>query len=437
MAPFRFVHCADIHLDSPFHSAVGRIRRHLEDGRRATVVRLVDTCLEERVHALLVAGDLFDEPRLSLETEAFLVEQFRRLTNAGVTVVLAAGNHDPGGDTGRLSRIPWPKERFAVLGGSEPQQIVVEDASGETVGRVFGVGHRTTNEGGNLVAAFPSVEGSVPAVGLAHCLVDGVDDGWRHPHRAPCTIDDLAGRGIHYWALGHVHTRQEVLDEPPAHYAGSLVGRHYAEPGAKGALVVEVEAGGATTVDFRPLARTRFERIEPVGLADVHDLAQLCTAIELSFEGLATSPEARDDQEWLVRVELKGACPIAEQLSREQVRSELADRLSNALGALDVEVLDTGLSPLRDVAAHRGQPDLMGLSLEVIDDALENPELLDQLAASLQSVSDLGDVEAKRRAVRAMLADLDLLAAETLIQDAAGPAPHTHSNDATTTEQPR
>lgn len=434
MATFRFVHCADIHLDSPFHSPVGRIRRHLADDRRATVVRLVDMCLEERAHALLVAGDLFDEARLTLETEAFLVEQFRRLTNAGVTVVLAAGNHDPGRDDGRMARIPWPKERFEVLRGPDPREIVVRDAGGAPVGRVHGIGHRTTNEGGNLVASLPSVEGDMPAVGLAHCLVDGVDGGWRHPHRAPCTIDDLAGRGIHYWALGHVHTRQEVLDEPAAHYPGNLIGRHFAEPGAKGALLVEVESGGATSIEFRPLARTRFERIEPVGLTDVHDVAQLCAAVEIAFEGLATEPETREDQEWLVRVELKGACPIASQLVREQVRDELAARLRDALGALDVEVLDTGVSPVRDIASHRGQPDLLGLSLEVIEDALEDPALLDQLAAGLQSVSDVDDTEAKRRAVRALLADLDLLAAETLIDDAAAAAT-THDNDST--EQPR
>ena len=314
MATFKFVHCADLHLDSPFHSSVGRLRRHLDDARRTAVVRLVDLCLSERVHSLLIAGDMFDEGRLTLETEAFLVEQFRRLTDQGITIVAVAGNHDPGRENGRFSRIPWPKERFHVLRGPEAQEVIVRDDGGSPVGRVYGIGHITANEGGNIIAGFPNVDGNDPAVGLAHCLVDGAEGAWRHPHRAPCTIDDLAGHGIHYWALGHVHTRQEVLDEPTAHYSGNLIGRHFAEPGAKGALVVSVKSGGETTVNFRPLARTRFERIEPVGLSNIHDLAQLTSAVELAFEGFLSSPETLEDQEWLVRVELKGACPIAEQL---------------------------------------------------------------------------------------------------------------------------
>ncbi|MGC2781189.1 MAG: metallophosphoesterase, partial [Bradyrhizobium sp.] len=63
MASYRFVHAADVHLDSPLRSLALRnpdLADLIGNATRRAFVRIVDLCLEERVDALVLAGDLYD-----------------------------------------------------------------------------------------------------------------------------------------------------------------------------------------------------------------------------------------------------------------------------------------------------------------------------------------------------------------------------------------
>ena len=110
MPTFRFIHTADLHLDSPFHG-LGQVSEHLQTRiARAPLValrRIVDACLEHRVHCLIIAGDFFDGGRVSLHTQAYVRSQLERLAKAGIVVAAAAGNHDPLSD-GNF-QLGWPE----------------------------------------------------------------------------------------------------------------------------------------------------------------------------------------------------------------------------------------------------------------------------------------------------------------------------------------
>ena len=64
MARLRFVHAADLHLDSPFqgirNEAPAPVANTLYRATFDTYKNIVDLCLRERVDALLVAGDVYD-----------------------------------------------------------------------------------------------------------------------------------------------------------------------------------------------------------------------------------------------------------------------------------------------------------------------------------------------------------------------------------------
>ncbi|MBV9750683.1 MAG: metallophosphoesterase, partial [Acetobacteraceae bacterium] len=97
MASFRFLHVADVHLDSPLRgleenpeAPVGRIR---EASRRA-VENLVEFVLREAVPLVVIAGDLFDGDWRDYCTGHYLANQLGRLTREGVHVVVIRGNHD-------------------------------------------------------------------------------------------------------------------------------------------------------------------------------------------------------------------------------------------------------------------------------------------------------------------------------------------------------
>jgi exonuclease SbcD len=95
--PFRFVHAADIHLDSPLRSLALRdpaLGELIGNATRRAFVAIVDLCLEEKVDALLIAGDLYDGDQTSMKTARFLSDQIRRLDQAGVRTFMIRGNHD-------------------------------------------------------------------------------------------------------------------------------------------------------------------------------------------------------------------------------------------------------------------------------------------------------------------------------------------------------
>src|SRR5450631_42243 len=97
MGAYRFVHSADVHLDSPLRSLALRDPRLAEfvgNASRQVFSRIVDLCLEEQVDALLLAGDLYDGEQTSMKTARFLVDQIRRLHEAEIRVFIIRGNHD-------------------------------------------------------------------------------------------------------------------------------------------------------------------------------------------------------------------------------------------------------------------------------------------------------------------------------------------------------
>src|SRR3954463_6615578 len=97
MPAYRFVHAADIHLDSPLRSLALRnsgLAELIGNASREVLVRIVELCIDEQVDALLLAGDLYDGEQTSMKTARFLAEQLRRLDSAGIKVFIIRGNHD-------------------------------------------------------------------------------------------------------------------------------------------------------------------------------------------------------------------------------------------------------------------------------------------------------------------------------------------------------
>ena len=273
----RIVHAADIHLDTPYRRHDEAVRARLREAGREAFTRLVDLALEREVDALLLAGDLFDNEWLTLATERVLVDELTRATNAGLTVVYATGNHDPGRANYRAMGIGWPEERFHVVASRQPRSIAVE-REGDVVGWVVAAGHQTPHEDRDLAAAFPPAPGPEPAVALLHAQVMSAAAAEQHDRYAPTTLDGL-DPSYAYWALGHIHQRQEVRRDPPVYYPGNVQGRHPAENGAKGALVVTLDRGAAPEVEFHALAPVRWETLEPEGLDAARNSADVQAAV--------------------------------------------------------------------------------------------------------------------------------------------------------------
>lgn len=369
---FRFVHIADVHLESPFRGRDAAIRRKLREATYEAFSRAVQLAVDGHADAFLIAGDLFDSERLSFATERFLMEALRKLQEAQITVCYARGNHDSAAGTTSQS-LAWPSnvEQF----DSDIPRTVEIYRDGVLVGKVTGVGHVTPVESRNLAARFPKVvDASVPHVALIHAQVVGALGAEAHQRYAPATYADFRGRGYAYWALGHVHQRQQVLDDPDVWYPGNVQGRHPNETGPKGALWVEVSQPSVVRVCFVPLAPVIWERWEHVCDPRVQNLESLVHAIATEHAASELTGER------MVRLHLRGSTPLYAALRNEENQHVLAELLQERLGLGYVEIDSTEVRRPVDRAAYGSRGGLLEIIERLSNAAYENEDVLRQLA---------------------------------------------------------
>jgi len=411
----RLLHLADVHLDTAFEGRSAALREHLRDALRTAFERAVDCAIDEAVHAVLLAGDLFDDDRLSVATEAFLIDQVGRLDDAGIDVVYATGNHDPGGSGFRAAQIDWP-DRFHYVDTRTPTTIPLTGPDGEPRATVVAAGHVDAHEDTNLAARFPAADGPGPTIGLLHAHVTSARRVEAHDRYAPCTVEDLRAPGYDYWALGHVHTRQQVDEAVPAWYPGNLQGRSPRETGARGGLLVMLAPDRPPDVAFRPFAPTRWEHLPLDDLSTVDTVQALVQTAAAAHRETARDAAATD---WLLRVSLRGPCPMADRLADPDQRAELEQVLRERLDVRDVTVRTRHLVPPVDPDAFRGETHLIGEVLALLERARADDEVLDAVAPDVLAGSD-GDPAARRAYLRSLLEGLDREAVARLLDERDG-----------------
>lgn len=311
----RFLHAADLHLDSPFRG-LGRERpelaQRLRDASLKALSKLVDEAIRLRCHFVLVAGDVYDGLERGVRAQLHLQRSAQRLSDAGIHLVILHGNHDPS-DEGYTAVTGWP-EHTHFLRRDEPDVLELETPAGRVT--ITGQSYPTKKVHHNLAAGYPEPVGAGLHVAMLHTQL--VSDGGTHPY-SPTTLDVLTRTGFHYWALGHVH-EQRVLHagSPVVAYPGNPQGRHFREAGPRGALFVE---GPPNALHPRaiPLAEILFESV-PLDVSSLQDLAQIPMAL------LEALPDR--DADLLLRAELSGRSQLFEGLQDE-------DNLAAMLSQLD------------------------------------------------------------------------------------------------------
>ncbi len=366
----RFLHIADVHLDAPLRGLPREARDRLRAGGRDALARAVDFVLDGGLHALLVAGDLFDGERLSFETERFLVDQLARLDGAGIPVFYATGNHDPGEGSAGGNRISWPGNVVRFADGL-PARVPVRDGEGRLLGWVTGAGHATGRVTDDLAAAFPRPPGDLPEVALLHTQVHTSRGSDAHEAYAPSELSFLRSAGYDYWALGHVHARQGLSGDPPVHYPGSLLARDATETGPRGGLVVDLSSRASPRISFRPLARVRRERLDVRDIGSCRDLAALSAAVRSAWDLERSTDPGAPGTEWLVQLRLGGPSPLWAPLARADERASLEELLVRELGVLHVHVLADRVHRPVSPDEHRGRVDVLGTALRLLAEVRE------------------------------------------------------------------
>ncbi len=379
---FSFLHAADLHLDTPF-AGLGALQpavaAALRDASLSAFDRLVDLAVQRRVAFVLLAGDLYDGPKRGLRAQLRFHRGMERLAAAGIGCFVVHGNHDPL-EEGWSALRGFPAG-VHVFGAGAPSSVPVV-REGRCLAVVHGVSYGRREERENLAAAFRRGPEAVLQIGLLHAHVEGQQG---HDPYAPCSLADLAASGLDYWALGHVHDRQ-ILARGPSWvvYPGNLQGRSpkATECGAKGAVLVHVEAGAVAGVEFAPLAPVRFEnlRVDAAGVGDLASLERLVlerirpVLLEPAVEGI------------VARLEIGGRAALHHDLARgggEELLASLRDASAGSEPWVHWDRVAVGTSPPVDRAALLARDDFAGELLRRID-ALQLRE--EELAALVEGI---------------------------------------------------
>jgi DNA repair exonuclease SbcCD nuclease subunit len=320
---FKFLHAADIHLDSPLHKLDDYEGAPVEGLRHATrraLENMVDLAIVEDVAFVLIAGDLYDGDWKDYNTGLYFISQMSRLRETGIPVYMVAGNHDAQNKITKTLRLP---EEVHLFSGEKPETFILDNVGAALHGQSF----KSPAIKKNLAATYPSALGGHFNIGVLHTCATGREG---HELYAPCSIEDLKNKGYDYWALGHVHQREVVLEDPPAVFPGNIQGRHVKETGPKGCMLVTVDDRGRAAPDFRPLDVIRWFRL----LLDVSGKDGAYDVIDEIAASLQEILEQNEGMPIVARIEVTGACPAHDELLSDPERwiNEIRSAAVNASG---------------------------------------------------------------------------------------------------------
>ncbi|MET3683528.1 DNA repair exonuclease SbcCD nuclease subunit [Alkalibacillus flavidus] len=243
----RFLHTADLHLDSPFkgmRDVPGVILQGIQSATLKAFDRIIETAIHEQVDFVLMVGDVFDVQSASLKSLVTLKRGLSRLDESGIHVYISFGNHD----YDMLKKVDLTLPDNTYIFPSE-EVTVTTFVKGDTTVYIYGFSyeHRAVTE--PKVVSYEPVQADGYHIATLHGSLQTNAD---HDVYAPFQLEELKAKPFDYWALGHIHKRELLAQRPYIVYPGNIQGRHMKETGEKGCYVVDM-SGGQTHLQFHPV----------------------------------------------------------------------------------------------------------------------------------------------------------------------------------------
>ncbi len=376
----RFIHVADIHLDSPLRGLdryEGAPVEQIRMASRRALANLVRLAIDQEVQFVLIAGDVFDGDWPDVNTGLYFVQQMGQLRHHGIPVYLVSGNHDAANKMTRHLPYPDNVHSFATdLAGT----VLME----EIRVAIHGQSYAEQKEMRNLMAGYPAPVSGYLNIGLLHTGLDGREG---HERYAPCQLAELIAHGFDYWALGHIHQRESVNSgrHPHVEFPGNIQGRHIRETGPKGCLVVDVDTNRHLSSQFHCLDVLRWAVVK-VDCTNAEAGEQVLNLVAGAVDDVVIE---NPDRTVAVRVELAGKCSFHDALIADQ--RQFRDKIrSQVVGRGDDNVW------IEKLVVRTSRPGAETTELGLADDAIsELTEVISELShdcALLQSLMDTADV---------------------------------------------
>jgi DNA repair exonuclease SbcCD nuclease subunit len=385
----RFIHAADIHLDSPLHGLSAYADAPADMLRNATreaFSKLVSAAIDEQVDFMVIAGDLYDGTWRDHNTGIFFCREMGRLRRAGIPVYVLFGNHDAESEMTSQLRLPDNVHTFSTR---KPQTFRIDDLKVALHGHSFKEKAVTTN----LVTAYPSPVAGYFNIGVLHTALEG---GSMHASYAPCSVAELHAKEYHYWALGHVHDYAMWQDASTIVFPGNLQGRNIRETGRRGAVIVTVSDTEEVSVERLFIDVLRWESVT-VDVSQASTLDEVALAVGRELEALVESSVSSVPH--AVRVTITGATQAHGELFglETQLRVEvLAQIAAISHDRLWLEKVKIATKPLAQSEPPTGRTDALADLHGLLIEAESDPEFLSMLKERLVALASQAPSELQK-----------------------------------------
>ena len=311
----KFLHTADLHLDSAFCSSSGTDASARRQNQRQTLKRIFELAKSESCDMVLISGDLFDSGFVFPETKELCIKLFR---DFGAPVIIAPGNHDPFSASSFYSTASFP-ENVRVFSSQTLEQIDFPELKTTVAGYAFTSAALPDSP---LASAGPAPHEEIYLL-CAHADLDAPTSRY-----APLTSSDVNRFGFDYAALGHVHNPGST----PEHirYCGFPEGRSFDELGDGYVLTVEISPDASPIVTSHKISNERY-LWEELSLDGISSESEACRVIYTAIEAVSGEPTH-------LRLDLVGTLPPDVLPELVEIESAYSEKV------LSIEIRDNTLS---------------------------------------------------------------------------------------------
>ncbi|WP_034303557.1 metallophosphoesterase family protein [Alkalibacterium sp. AK22] len=311
----RFIHAADLHLDSPYKGLKELSGRLADTVMRSTfqsLENIVEAAIEKKVDFVLFAGDIYDLKDRSIRAQVLFKQQMEKLKESGIRVFLIHGNHDFISQESDHLLLPDNVHVF----DKAVETVSIETEKGEKVA-LSGFSYDKRWVDSRMITDYPD---RLPQCDYHIGLLHGFEEGLKaeHARYAPFSLRELREKNYDYWALGHIHKRQQLCEDPPVYYSGNTQGRNRKETGDKGCLLVELTET-KQQVDFLKTASIVWKEAR----ADLSQLDSMNSIFEAIHEAVQSLPE----QNTLLVLRLEVSPDLSDKILNKLKQDELRETL--------------------------------------------------------------------------------------------------------------
>lgn len=374
----KFIHCADIHLDSPLRGLKkyeGAPVSEIRAASRRAFQNVIDLALAQNADFIIIAGDLFDGDWPDFNTGLFFISQMNRLREVGIRAFIVRGNHDAESKITR--KLPFP-ENVHLFSHKKPETIIDDQLGIAIHGQSFS--HPAVTD--DLALAYPTRIKGLFNIGVLHTALTGREG---HARYAPCSIDTLHSKEYGYWALGHVHRRERLDGDTYILFPGNLQGRHIKETGPKGCSLITAQDGEIERVEHLAQDVLRWETLE----IDASEVANQDELVERIQSGLKEQLQYAEGRTLAVRVCLYGQSSAHAAISRrrEHLQEEVrALALNCGNGDIWIEKILFETSQQIDMEALARREDPIGELIRLIRSIQGSEKDLSDLSETIQEL---------------------------------------------------